>query len=265
MRGAETRQGIELIENMMSVVTYSPVEQFEVHRIIPLQFGVLDLSITNSTVYMLYAVLIYQVLYKINIAEGKLVPGRWQTVIELAYGQIIGLVMDNIGEGRYVPMIWALFINLSIMNLVGIVPYTFSPTAHIVVGIGMSVSILIGVTLLGIENYRSNYISMLMPGGAPLALAPFLVVIELVSQLAKGLSLGIRLAANITAGHLLFVIISGFAFTMITAGGVLSILSIFPIFIILFITILEMAVALIQAYVFSLLTAIYVGESIHLH
>ena len=215
--------------------------------------------------YMLYAVIIYQIIYKINIAEGKLVPGRWQTVVELAYAQIIGLVMDNIGEGRYVPMIWALFVNLSIMNLVGIVPYTFSPTAHIVVGIGMSVSILIGVTLLGIENHKSNYLSMLMPGGAPLALAPFLVVIELVSQLAKGLSLGIRLAANITAGHLLFVIISGFAFTMITAGGILSVLSVMPIFIILFITILEIAVALIQAYVFSLLTAIYVGESIHLH
>ena len=151
------------------------------------------------------------------------------------------------------------------MNLVGIVPYTFTPTAHIVVGFGMSLSILIGVTVLGFENYGMNYLAMMMPGGSPLVLAPFLVVIELVSQLAKGVSLGVRLVANITAGHLLFAILSGFTFTMLTAGGLLTVLSIFPMLIVIFITVLEMAVALIQAYVFSVLTAIYISESIHIH
>lgn len=155
--------------------------------------------------------------------------------------------------------------NLSIMNIVGIVPYTFTPTAHIVVGMGMSVSILIGVTLLGLENYGSNYLAMMMPGGSPIVLAPFLVVIELISQLAKGVSLGVRLAANITAGHLLFAILSGFAFQMLTAGGILTVLSIFPILIVVFITVLEMGVALIQAYVFSILTTIYINDSIHIH
>jgi len=97
------------------------------------------------------------------------------------------------------------------MNLVGIIPYTFTPTAHIIVGFGMSLSILIGVTLLGFDNYGSNYLAMMMPGGSPIALAFLLVGIEFVSQLAKGVSLGVRLAANITAGHLLFAILSGFA------------------------------------------------------
>lgn len=96
------------------------------------------------------------------------------------------------------------------MNLVGIVPYTFSPTAHIIVAMGMSFSILIGVTLLGLENYGSNYFAMFLPSGSPLVLAIFLVAIEIISQLAKGVSLGVRLAANITAGHLLFAILSGF-------------------------------------------------------
>ena len=96
------------------------------------------------------------------------------------------------------------------MNLVGLVPYTFTPTAHIVIGLGMSVSILIAVTYMGIENYGSNYLAMMMPGGSPMILAGFLVVIEFISQLAKGVSLGVRLAANITAGHLLFAILSGF-------------------------------------------------------
>jgi len=97
------------------------------------------------------------------------------------------------------------------MNLIGIVPYTFTPTAHIIVGFGMSLSILIGVTLLGFDNYGSNYLAMMMPGGSPIILAFLLVGIEFVSQLAKGVSLGVRLAANITAGHLLFAILSGFA------------------------------------------------------
>lgn len=155
--------------------------------------------------------------------------------------------------------------NLAIMNIIGIVPYTFTPTAHIVIGLGMSVSILIGVTILGIENYGSNYVAMMMPGGSPMVLAPFLVMIELISQLAKGVSLGVRLAANITAGHLLFAILSGFAYTMLTAGGIVTVLSVFPIMVVVFITVLEMAVALIQAYVFSILTTIYINDSVHLH
>ncbi len=248
------------------IILYSPFEQFEINRIIPFHLGsTFDLSITNSTIYMFFALFIYHVLYTINIKNATLVPGRWQSVIELTYAQIVSMVLDNIGDGKYIPLIWTIFLNLSIMNLVGIVPYTFTPTAHIIIGFGMSLSILIGVTLLGFDNYGSNYISMLMPGGSPLVLAPLLVGIELVSQLAKGVSLGVRLAANITAGHLLFAILSGFTWTMLTAGGVLTVLSIFPFFIVVFITVLEMAVALIQAYVFSILTSIYINDSVHLH
>ena len=214
---------------------------------------------------MLYALLVYHILYKINIENASLVPSRWQSAIELTYAQIVNMVIDNIGDGKYVPLIWTIFLNLSIINLVGIVPYTFTPTAHIIIGFGLSLSILIGVTLLGFDNFRSNYLAMLMPGGSPLPLAPLLVGIELVSQLAKGVSLGVRLAANITAGHLLFVILSGFTWTMFTTGSVISVLSIFPMLIVIFITILEMAVALIQAYVFSILTSIYINDSVHIH
>lgn len=149
--------------------------------------------------------------------------------------------------------------------MVGLVPYTFTPTAHIVIGMGLSVSILIGVTLLGIENYGINYLAMMMPGGSPIALAPLLVMIELVSQLAKGVSLGVRLAANIMAGHLLFAILAGFAFNMLIAGGIVTVVSIFPILLVVFITVLECAVALIQAYVFSILTTIYINDAVHIH
>ena len=185
--------------------------------------------------------------------------------MEITYGAIVSMVVENTGEGRYVGLIWAIFINIAIMNMIGLVPYTFTPTAHIVIGLGMSVSILIGVTLIGVENYGANYLAMMMPSGSPKGLAPLLVMIELVSQLAKGVSLGVRLAANIMAGHLLFAILAGFAYNMITAGGIITAISIFPILLVVFITVLECGVALIQAYVFSILTTIYINDAIHIH
>jgi ATP synthase subunit 6 len=108
------------------------------------------------------------------------------------------------------PFIFTIFLFILVLNLFGVVPYTFSPTAHIAVTFGLSLSIFLGVTLLGIVNYGSNYFSMFMPAGSPLALAPFLIIIELASHTAKAISLGVRLAANITAGHILFSIFSGF-------------------------------------------------------
>ena len=152
-----------------------------------------------------------------------------------------------------------------ILNLFGLVPYTFSPTAHIAVTFGLSLSIFLGVTLLGMVNYGANYFSMFMPAGSPLALAPFMIIIEIVSHMAKAISLGVRLAANITAGHILFAILSGFVWKMLMAGGILAMGSIFPMLIVILVTIIEMAVAVIQAYVFSLLTSIYISESEDLH
>lgn len=250
------------------MIAYSAFDQFEIIRLFPLHlFGNFDISLTNSTVFMLLAVGTFYWLYLLNVEQGPLVPGRWQSIIELAYENMLEVVKDNIGSKgfHYFPFIFTLFIFLAMMNLFGIVPYTFTPTSHIAVTFGLSLSIFLGVTLLGFVNYQSNYLSMFMPAGAPMAMAPFLVVIEIVSHVAKAISLGVRLAANITAGHLLFAILSGFCWTMLTAGGLLAVLSAFPILIVIFITGLEMAVALIQAYVFSLLTSIYISESIDLH
>jgi len=249
-------------------MAYSAFDQFEITRIIPLHlFGNLDISVTNSTVFMLIGTGTFYWIYLLNVEEGPLVPGRWQSVIEITYENMLEMVKDNIGEDgmKFFPFIFTLFTFIAMMNMYGIVPYTFTPTSHFAVTIGMSLSIFVGVSILGLLNFRSDYFSMFMPTGAPMVAAPFLVIIEMISHLIKPVSLGVRLAANITAGHLLFTILSGFAWTMLTAGGIMTIVSIFPILIVLFITILEMAVALIQAYVFSLLTTIYLSESIHLH
>lgn len=249
--------------------TFSAFDQFEIIRLLPIHpFGNLDISVTNATVFMILSIVTWIYLVQENIDKrGTIVPGRWQSVIELTYENIYNVVKDNIGKegSKYFPFILTLFVWIAIMNLYGIVPYTFTPTSHIIVTFGLSLSIFFGVTILGFVNFRSDYFAMFMPGGSPLVLAPFLVIIEFVSHTAKAISLGVRLAANITAGHLLFAILSGFTWTMLTAGGFLALLSIFPLLIVVFITVLEMAVAVIQAYVFCLLTTIYINDSIHLH
>ena len=244
---------------------YSTFEQFSIIRILPIHpFGNMDLSFTNSGLFILIAVLIIGGLHSI---EGKIVPGRWQSLLEMIYELISGVVKENIGtEGaKYFPFVLTIFLLLATMNIVGIVPYTFTPTAHIIVALGMSVSIWFGCTIIGLMKHRLDFFAMFMPAGTPIGMAPLIVPIELISYSTKAITLGVRLAANITAGHLLFAILAGFTWNMFISGTMLSVLSAIPFLIVVAITILEMAVALIQAYVFSLLVTIYINDTLHHH
>lgn len=166
---------------------------------------------------------------------------------------------------RFIPIILVLFLFLAILNVVKIIPYTFAPTAHIIVTFKLSLSIFITYTIMSFQNFKLNFFAMFMPADAPLILAPALVIIKFVSHLAKAVSLNVQLAANITANHLLFSILSNFVFTMFISNGLLSLFSVFPLAIILFISLLKITITLIQAYVFYLLTSIYINDSIHLH
>ena len=238
-------------------------DQFNIVRLITIQafWGDWLVTFTNSSMIMGLAVTIFWLLLK----GDKLIPNRWQSVMELIHLNIRFVVHDNLGKTgqKYFPFVLCLFLFIVLLNILGLFPYVFTPTAHIIVTFGLSLSIIIGVTLLGFLTWKIDFLSILMPGGAPLVLAPFLVIIETISYVARAISLGVRLAANIIAGHLLFAIISGFAFNMMSNG--LVVLSFFPMLIMIFITLLEMAVAVIQAYVFCLLTAIYLGETVALH
>lgn len=225
------------------------------------QFKIVVLfALTNSSIMMIITVAVGLLLFK----GVKLIPNRWQSIIESIYDHLHGVVKDNLGpEGlKYFPFIMSLFLFIVFLNVLGLFPYVFTPTVHIVVTLGLSFSIVIGVTLAGIWKFKWNFLSILMPDGAPLGLAPLLVLIETVSYISRAVSLGVRLAANLSAGHLLFAILAGFSFSMLTAGGLTSL---FPLLIMVFITLLEMAVAVIQAYVFCLLTTIYLADTIMLH
>nr|YP_010322709.1 ATP synthase F0 subunit 6 [Anthothela grandiflora]UKP87327.1 ATP synthase F0 subunit 6 [Anthothela grandiflora] len=229
-------------------------DQFNVVRIIG---GI----ITNSSIMML---ILFSVIL-IGSCSYKLIPTRLQAIQEILYTHFLGLVKDSTANKgtQYFTLIITLFTFIAGLNLLGLFPYVFTPTAHIVVTFGLSLSILIAVTILGITQYRWNFASMMMPSGAPLLLAPLLVIIETVSYLSRAISLGVRLAANLSAGHLLFAILASFGFAMISNG--MLVLSLAPILVMVFITILEIAVALIQAYVFCLLTTIYINDTLNLH
>nr|YP_004940480.1 ATP synthase F0 subunit 6 [Cubaia aphrodite]AER54530.1 ATP synthase F0 subunit 6 [Cubaia aphrodite] len=223
--------------------------------------GILSSYFTNSSLVMISTIIASWILF----SRQQLIPGRWQTILEIIYDHFVGVVRDSLGPSGYkfLPFIFSLFLFLAWLNVLGLFPYIFTPTVHIIVTFGLSLTIVISVTIMGILKFRSNYLSMLMPSGAPLVLAPLLVLIETVSYVARAISLGVRLAANLSAGHLLFAILASFGFQMLMSD--LYWLSFFPILIMIFITLLEMAVALIQAYVFCLLTTIYLGDTLALH
>lgn len=233
-------------------------DQFNVVKLITIQVGGWIVTLTNTSMMMVLAVTILWLLLK----GDKLIPNRWQSVMELIHLNIRTVVDDNLGKRgqKYFPFVLSIFLFIVSLNILGLFPYVFTPTAQIVVTFGVSLSIVMGVTMHGFMTFKFNFLSILVPGGAPLVLAPFLVMIETIGYIARAVSLGMRLAANLTAGHLLFAIVSGFAFNMLTGAA-----SVFPMLIMIFITILEMAVAVIQAYVFCLLTTIYLGDTIALH
>jgi len=246
----------------------SPLEQFAIISLIPFHFGNFYFSFTNSSLFMFLTTGFFLLLcFFITQNGGKLVPTRWQSFIEMIYEFVANLVEEQVGKkGRkYFPFIFSLFTFLLFSNLIGMIPYSFTTTSHLIITFSLSVSVFIGVTLIGFQIHGLHFFSFLLPPGAPLALAPFLVIIELVSYSFRAISLGVRLFANMMAGHTLVKILSGFAWSMLSFGGIMYLVSFIPFLVVFALTFLEIGVACLQAYVFTILTCIYLNDAIHLH
>ena len=247
---------------------YSPLEQFSIITLIPINFGFFYLSFTNSSLYLLLTTgLVFLVFHLVTLNGGKIIPSRWQSLVEMIYEFVVSLVNEQIGtQGKkYFPLIFTTFVFLLFSNLIGMIPYSFTATSHLIVTFGLSLSLFIGITIIGFQIHGLHFFSFLLPKGAPLILAPLLVVLELVSYCFRAISLGVRLFANMMAGHTLVKILSGFAWTMLSVGGILAIASIIPFLIVFALTGLEIGVACLQAYVFTILTCIYLNDAINLH
>ena len=238
----------------------SPLHQFEIHPIIPLQIGGVDVSFTNSSLYMVFALVLVTVFVLFGIRQRALVPDRLQCLVEMSYEFIAGLLRETVGqEGRkYFSFVFTLFMFVLFGNLLGMTPYSFTFTSHIIVTFALAFVVFIGVTVLGFVKHGLHFFTFFVPPGTPLVMTPLLVPIELISYLSRPISLSVRLFANMLAGHTLLKVIAGFIFA-------LGLFGIVPWLFVVVLTGLEILIAFLQAYVFTVLTCLYINDALHLH
>lgn len=237
-----------------------PLDQFEVRPLVPIQVGGLDLSFTNSALWMLIAATAITLLLTMSMRGRALIPTRLQSVAEILYETVANMLRENVGKaGRpYFPFVFSLFMFILFGNLLGMIPYSFTFTSHIIVTFGLAIVVFLGVTVIGIARHGAKFLSLFVPQGAPGWTLVLIIPIELVSYLSRPVSLSVRLFANMTVGHLMLKVIAGF----VVGLGVFGIL---PLAGLVAITALEFLIAVIQAYVFTILTCIYLHDAIHLH
>jgi len=237
-----------------------PLEQFKIEPIIPLHpFGI-NASYTNSALLMTIAVILVTALAVLGTRNAGLVPRRWQSVAEMSYEFVANMVEANAGHGgmAYFPFIFSLFMFVLLGNLLGLVPYSFTFTSHIIVTFALAAMVFIGVTIIGIVKHGFRFLSLFVPAGVPKVLLLLLVPIELLSYCIRPFTLAIRLFANMLAGHTMLAIFAGFAASAPLFG-------ILPVGLDVLIYFLEVLVAVLQAYVFAILSCLYLHDALHLH
>lgn len=249
---------------------FSPLEQFSILPLIRLYLFGFDFSITNSVLissvgFSCFALALHSVMSEKE--SFYVAPNRIQFVIEGIYSVVYRLINDNIGKAgkAFFPYIFTLFIFVLISNVIGLVPYSFTVTSHLIVTFALALMTFVGINIICVREHGINILSLFLPPGSSLLLALLLVPIELVSYFFRPISLSVRLFANMMAGHTLLKVIAGFAWTMLLAGGGLLIAHIIPLIILVALMFLELGVAAVQAYVFTILTCIYINDAVHLY
>ncbi len=238
----------------------SPLEQFEIKPIVNILIEGVDLSFTNSALWMVLSSIAVYTLVVAGTRQHAMVPGRLQSVVELAYEFVAGLIRENAGkEGmRFFPLIFTMFMFILMGNMLGMIPGSFTWTSHIIVTFFMAMCVWLGVTIYGFYLHGAKFLGLFVPQGAPVYMIPVLVPIEILSYCVKPISLSVRLFVNMMAGHTMMKVFAGF----IIALGVFGVA---PLAVTVALTGFEIAVAFLQAYIFTVLTCIYLHDSIHMH
>ena len=244
----------------MSAEKHSPLAQFEIKQLIPMEIGNVDASFTNSSLMMVLTVLCVSAFLVLGMRKHAHVPGRWQSMAELSYIFIANLAKDTVGsEGRaYFPFIFTVFMFVLFGNLLCMMPYSFTFTSHIVVTFTMALFVFLGVTVIALIKHKMHFFTFFMPPGVPMYMAPLLIPIEIISYLSRPISLSVRLFANMLAGHTLLKVFAGFIIS-------LGMFGVFPLVFVVALTGLEFVIAFLQAFVFAILTCLYLNDALHLH
>lgn len=241
-----------------------PLHQFQIRTLVPINIAGFDVSFTNSSLWMAIAVACAYLLIMAGTRQHAMVPGRLQSVVELLYEFVAGVLRDAAGrEGmRYFPIIFTIFIFILLGNLLGLIPGSFTFTSHIIVNFAMALTVVVAVTVLGFVIHGWHFLGFFVPGGAPKYMLPLLVPIEVISYCVRPISLSVRLFVNMMAGHAMLDVFAAF---VIALGGYFVIPGIAPLAINVALYGFEFAVCFLQAYVFTVLTCIYLNDAIHMH
>nr|YP_009382645.1 Atp6 [Utricularia reniformis]ART32359.1 Atp6 [Utricularia reniformis] len=264
----------EALNLSASFLNRSPLDQFSILPLIPMKIGNLYLSFTNPSFFMLLTIsfVLLFVHFVTKKGGGNSVPNAWQSSVELIYDFVPNLVNEQIGglsgnvKQKFFPCISVTFTFSLFRNLQGMIPYSFTVTSHFIITLGLSFSLFIGITVVGFQKNGLHFLSFSLPAGVPLPLAPFLVLLELIPHCFRALSLGIRLFANMMAGHSSVKILSGSAWTMLCMNDLFYFIGDpGPLFLVLALTGLELGVAISQAHVSTISICIYLNDATNLH
>jgi F-type H+-transporting ATPase subunit a len=241
---------------------HSPLAQFEISPLIPLNLAGHDISFTNSALWMVISVVLIFALFIPASRKRALVPGRLQSTAEVLVEFVTGMIQDNCGRDglKYFPIVFSLFMFVLFANLCGMLPYSFTVTSHLIVTFALAAAVFVGVTLLAIFKHGPvKFLKFFLPKGTPWWMAPLIYVIEWLSYLSRPISLSIRLGANMMVGHMIMKIAAGFIVGMGLLGGWL------PFGFVVVFTGFEIFIAMLQAYIFTVLTCVYLNDALHLH
>ena len=243
----------------------NPIEQFSLLKILHITVGPFDVSITNSTIYMMIAVGLSCGLMAIGGRGTTGAPTRLQAASEMAYEFVAGMVRSAAGEHgmRFFPMVFCLFIFILMCNVVGLIPFSFTVTAQIIVTVLLALMVFCTVVVVGIKEHGLHFFKLFVPSGVPIYILPLVVAIEIISFLSRPLSHSVRLFANMLAGHITLNVFGGFCVMLLSAGAVLKVVSVLPFAMIIGLYALELLVAFLQAYVFTMLTCMYLNDALH--
>ncbi|WP_417457710.1 F0F1 ATP synthase subunit A [Kordiimonas sp.] len=247
------------------VAVAGPLEQFKINSYAEMQVAGVDASFTNSSLWMVIVVTALTTFLVGGMRKSALVPGRWQSMVEMAYEFVANMVKENVGRDgkQFFPFIFTLFMFVLGGNLAGMLPYSFTITSHIIVTLALALVVFLGVTLLGFYKHGLGFLKLFAPSGVPAPLYILIIPVEVLSYFTRPISLSVRLFANMMAGHIMLKVFAGFVVSLGAAGALGVFGAIFPFAFNIFLTGLELLVAFLQAYVFAILSCIYLHDALH--
>lgn len=241
-----------------------PIHQFEIQNIVPIKMFGMDLSFTNASLFMVIILAAVWFLMVYGTRNRELVPGKLQSAAEMSYEFVASTIRGTAGNDgmRFFPFVFSLFMFVLFANLIGLIPYSFTVTSQIVVTFAFAALVILTVILYGIYKHGLHWFRLFVPSGVSPVMLPFLVMIEVISFVSRPISLSVRLFANMLAGHITLKVFGGFV-TMLLASGAWAALAPLPLAGVVAISALELLVAVLQAYVFTILTCVYLNDAIH--